>query len=687
MNGFRQMALFLYDFLLNFIKMICIKRYLVLSIIFIIQTSQIFSQEEIGNIQIFLDNKAIQPIEKPTINDYLLAYTDSGDYQIVSYLLRKGANPNYQEFLNKYEPSVLMVASLRGYYDIAALLINKGANVNYQMWDGTTSLFLATRGNHKKVVELLLKNGADINKETIAKTTALFEAVIQLNDTITDILLKEKPNINARDNYNLTSLQYVVGYNLLKYSNEANFDSIKAVFVNRTKANSVCELLIKAGANVNEEDDFGYTPLLVSTILNNIHLVKVLCEAGANPNKKSTNGNTPLIIAADDGDFEITKTLIEHKADINFSSTDGNTALFAAVGKNNDSIAEILLQNGANLNLFNSFGVSPIHYAAGYGYPYMTNLLIDYGAKIDTTDLSGNTPLMSSVYVGAKIASELLINSGAQLNKADKYGVTPLMVAAQFNDTSLIRLLYKNGADPALLNTRGVNALSFAIENNAIEACKLLVELGAYSKSDSVSKSYYQQSVELGNADISNFLISNNLKTKLKPSIGNYNLYSGLNFSNGDFMLDFGGGIYESISKTMVNIGYKYRPHSARIIEFRDNEFYQFWEKRYSIYVSIQKMFELKKNYHKGNIGFTYGINGELTWRFLKGSNNDKTIGVIAPNIGIYYQRDFFTLIGKWEITNYRSEGIGNNRFGLQFLINIPNTKNRVINKKISWLN
>jgi len=414
--------------------------------------------------------------------------------------------------------------------------------------------------------------------------------------------------------------------------------------------------------------------------------VDFLLKTGVSPNTCLEGNYTALMYASQNGYYNIVKLLIEYGAEVNIVPYDGNTALFAAVRGNNDSIAELLLDNGAGVNLLNTNGLSPLHYASGFGYPYLVELLLYFGSSIDTTDFSGNTPLLSAVYSGAFTSAQILINQGADVNKTDIYGNTSLMIAAQFNDTTLIKLLYKAGADINKINNRKVNALSFTIQNNSLEACELLLNLGADTVKDFTGKSYYQQSRESNNKAISKLFESRNLKTKLKPTVGSFNFYSGFSLSNRDFMFDFGGGVYEPISRIMANIGYKYRPVSSRIIEYRDNSFYQFWEKRYAFYLSLQHLHELKKNYHKGNFGFTIGLNGELTWRFLRGSKNDKTNFIISPNLGLYFQRDFYSIIGKWEVANYKSEGIGFNRFGLQLLLTIPNSSKRVVNKNIYWL-
>jgi ankyrin repeat protein len=427
--------------------------------------------------------------------------------------------------------------------------------------------------------------------------------------------------------------------------------------------------------------------LLIYSDSGNYETVNYLLQIGANPNYSNEEGITPLMYAADNGNYKIVQLLINKGADVNYKPYDGNSAIFAAVRANNDSIVDLLIQNKAEINIQNSKGLSPLHYAAGYGYPYITNLLINYGAKLDIPDSFGNTPVMSSVYEGAYNATELLITAGADVNVVDNLGNSPLMVAAQFNDTTLIRMLYTSGAKLDYTNRYNTNALSIAIRNHSNDAVKILVDLGEKTSDVDLKRSFYQQAYESGNDEILPFIKSKGLSTRLKPNISSIHLYSGFSTSSNDFMLDFGGGIYEPITRMLVSIGYKYRPKSSRVLEYRNSEFYQFWEKRYDIYLSLQHLIILKRIPQRYNLGIVPGLSNDFTWAYYRGlEKGTGTKWVIVPSIGLFYQKEFFTIVGKWEIANYNKQIKSFNRFNLQFLLTIPNLSNNIKNKKIGWL-
>ncbi len=385
---------------------------------------------------------------------------------------------------------------------------------------------------------------------------------------------------------------------------------------------------------------------LASTINNNLiaysdsgnySMVKNLLEFDANPKYANEDGVTALMYAADNGYYSIAKLLIEYGADVNSKPWDGNSAIFAAVRNNNDSIAELLIKHNANVNEKNNQNLTPLHYAAGFGYPYLTELLITNGARVNEKDRYGNTPLFAAIYSGALTVTDILIESNADVNATDNKGNTPIIVAAQFNDTLLIQKLASAGANIDALNLNGIDALTVSIENNATNAFKKLISLGASTKSSPKNRGYYQFAKENSSFEIANYLEQMGLKTKLKPNINRVNFYSGFSVSNNDFMLDFGGGIQESVSNLLVNIGYRYKPFPNRVLIYRDNAFYQFWEKRYSFYLSLQHLLTLKRNPNKGDFGFIPGISNELSWRYYRGLDEGSGLKYIPiPSIGIF---------------------------------------------------
>lgn len=590
--------------------------------------------------------------EKPSINDYLISSIDSGNFQLATLLLIKGASPNYCNS------------------------------------DGITPLICASVNKDTNITKLLIRRGANVNLKNYRGENALQWAVIGRNVDQLKILIDNKSEVNTADIYGISPIFYALGYCFYDLMNYANAD-YNASFSPDTSYSITYKLiktLVNSGVDINQVNDKDCTPLLFATFQKDTSLIKILCKLGANPNKTTQEGVSPLIYASQENSYGVVKKLLENGANVNYKLPDGNNALFTAVRANNDSITKLLLLFKANVNEQNDLKLTPLHYAAGYGYPYMTDLLISFDANTNETDLYGNTPLIASVYSGAQNVTDILIDSGADVNLPDEKGNTPLMIASQFNDTVLIKKLFKADANLNSINKNNTDALSIAIENNSFDALKELIELGANTDNSKLSKSYYQLSKELENNEISNFLIDKGLKTKLKPNVSDVIFYSGFSNSKSDFMLDFGGGIHEPITNLLINVGYKYRPFSNRVQVYKDNSFFQFWEKRYSTYLNIQHLHMTKKNIFRGNMGFISGISNEFTWRYYRGVDKGSGVKwVLVPSLGIFYQKGLCTIIGKWEFAKYSKQINESNRFNLQLMFSIP-TSMRFVNKKIKWL-
>ena len=113
------------------------------------------------------------------------------------------------------------------------------------------------------------------------------------------------------------------------------------------------QILVNAGADVDEHLENGITALMLMAILGQADAVGVLLEAGADLNAaNSADGGTALIFAVYGGSTETVSILIEAGADINMAdagtgSGNGRTALSYAVEKDHAEITEVLKQAGA----------------------------------------------------------------------------------------------------------------------------------------------------------------------------------------------------------------------------------------------------------------------------------------------------------------------------------------------------
>lgn len=84
---------------------------------------------------------------------------------------------------------------------------------------------------------------------------------------------------------------------------------------------------ISAGADVNQIDEYGFTPLIETAIVNDISLTRYILECGADVNQKDMVGGSALYWSVENNNLEMTRLLLEHKADPNTYNNNGEPIL------------------------------------------------------------------------------------------------------------------------------------------------------------------------------------------------------------------------------------------------------------------------------------------------------------------------------------------------------------------------
>jgi ankyrin repeat protein/mono/diheme cytochrome c family protein len=280
-------------------------------------------------------------------------------------------------------------------------------------------LVAAIRDADVPAVRKLIDNGADVNARDAEGNTPLILASLYASPECVALLLEKGADPNAANKAGVTPL-------------------IRAA-TSHEKARS----LVEAGAKVRVRTaDLGNTPLILAARrAGNSRTVKLLLERGANANERNNAGVSPIISGAASGDLVTVRFLLDAgaKAD-DFPRSDDPRAAALAAGFR-----------------------TPLMWAAYRNDERMVRLLLDHGADPNQSTYFGD-PLSQACWNDGFEAAALLIDRGANVNARDAVGFTPLHWAAgdESRRPHLVRLLLGSGADPNAVGGETVGALGLA---------------------------------------------------------------------------------------------------------------------------------------------------------------------------------------------------------------------------------
>lgn len=273
---------------------------------------------------------------------------------------------------------------------------------------------------------------------------------------------------------------------------------------------TVAEMLIAAGAEVNATTRYGVAPItLAATNGSDTHLRRLL-EAGADPNHLSGEGETPLMTTARGGVVAAIQLLLDHGAQADaVEGWRGQTALMWTASQDNAAAANALLAGGANLHAQSEGGFTPLLFAVREGSLEALDILLEAGADPDDALPSGTSALGMATYNAQYEAAEKLLQAGADPNAIGQ-GWTALhqvvwtrrpnlgrnppfpVPLGRLNGLDMARILAEHGADPNLvqekeprdgnrnmLDRTGATPFLLAAKAADVPMMRLLAELGA----------------------------------------------------------------------------------------------------------------------------------------------------------------------------------------------------------------
>uniref|UniRef100_A0A2K6DZU2 Ankyrin repeat domain 6 n=1 Tax=Macaca nemestrina TaxID=9545 RepID=A0A2K6DZU2_MACNE len=145
----------------------------------------------------------------------------------------------------------------------------------------------------------------------------------------------------------------------------------------------VVQILLKAGCDLDVQDDGDQTALHRATVVGNTEIIAALIHEGCALDRQDKAGNTALHLACQNSHSQSTRVLLLAGSRADLKNNAGDTCLHVAARYNHLSIIRLLLSAFCSLHEKNQAGDTALHIAAALNHKKVAKILLEAGA--DTT--------------------------------------------------------------------------------------------------------------------------------------------------------------------------------------------------------------------------------------------------------------------------------------------------------------
>ena len=397
--------------------------------------------------------------------------------------------------------------------DTASLLIRAGADVRQPNRYGVTPVTLAAQNANPAMIKLLVESGADVNVVDGAGETPLVAATAAGGLEAVEALVQAGATVDARDPaFRQSALMVAVRTNhpdLVRYflAHGAEVDARtrigetpKWVLPNSVPGFGHGIGIVRGGLpprGSRPPVPGGLSALLYAARDGRLPSISLLLDAGADIDQADANGTTPLVTALANNHPDAARLLIERGANVKAADWYGRTALWAAVEARNMDVDNATFVNSVNRAPFLPVIRTLLQKGADVDArltetPPIRRHMLPITGSLAWVDFTGQTPFVAAALAADLDVMRLLLDAGADPSVTTFDGTTALMAAAGVNwvvaqtyddgpaaRLAAVRLCVDQGLDVNAVNAMGLTALHGAANRGSDDIIRFLAEKGA----------------------------------------------------------------------------------------------------------------------------------------------------------------------------------------------------------------
>jgi len=213
----------------------------------------------------------------------------------ITKILIKGGAKLYPEDITPFEYSALHCAVLRNDTSAVKFLLDIGLDINGQKGVGYSSpMGVAIREGHVNIVKFLIDNGANLETKILCRMTALCYAAFYANMEMMELLLKAGARVNAQDENGYTPLHNVAAGGWMLWDEQRKLSEHLGMYVSPNDVRSVY-------------------PLSREAVGRQAMMAKLLIKYGADVKVRNRWKQTPLDVAKEMGFTKLAAILQKHR--------------------------------------------------------------------------------------------------------------------------------------------------------------------------------------------------------------------------------------------------------------------------------------------------------------------------------------------------------------------------------------